>query len=159
MHTAYLLIGGNLGNRLEYLQQAVSLINRQAGKATAISSVYETSAWGKTDQPPFLNQVMSIHTKLSAAELMTNLLSIEQQIGRQRADRYGPRIIDLDILFFDAEIHQSPHITIPHPEIAKRRFALVPMAELAPELVHPILLKSIAKLLEECKDPLAVKKI
>lgn len=159
MHTAYLLIGGNLGNRLEYLREAAALISTQAGWLTAASSIFETEAWGNTDQNPFLNQVLVIRTGLAAADLMTLLLSIEVDMGRLRQALYGPRTIDIDILFFDSEIHQSQHVTIPHPEITRRRFALVPMAELAPFLVHPVLLKTINQLLAECTDPLIVKKI
>ena len=159
MHTAYLLCGGNLGNRLEYLREAAALISTLAGRLTAVSSIFETEAWGNTDQNPFLNQVLAIRTKLAAADLMTLLLSIEVDMGRLRQELYGPRTIDIDILFFDSEIHHSRHVTIPHPEIARRRFALVPMAELAPFMVHPVLLKTMEQLLAECTDPLIVQKI
>jgi 2-amino-4-hydroxy-6-hydroxymethyldihydropteridine diphosphokinase len=159
MHTAYLLIGGNLGNRLEYLREAAALISMQAGRPAASSSIFETEAWGNTDQNPFLNQVIAIRTELAAADLMTLLLSIEVKMGRLRQELYGPRTIDIDILFYGSEIHQSRHVTIPHPEITRRRFALVPLAEIAPFLVHPVLLKTIEQLLAECTDPLVVKKI
>lgn len=159
MHTAYLLIGGNLGNRLQYLQKAAGMISERAGRVSASSSVYETAAWGNTNQAAFLNQVLAVRTCHPAAELMTRLLSIEAEMGRKRGEKFGPRTIDIDILFYDNEIHQSPFITIPHPEVANRRFALVPLADLVPGLQHPERHQSIAQLLAACGDPLDVKKI
>lgn len=159
MHTAYLLIGGNLGNRMEYLRQARNLSGQRAGTLLAASAIYETEAWGNIDQTSFLNQVITIRTHLPAGELMSVLLSIEEDMGRKRQERYGPRIIDIDILFVDAEIHHSSHITIPHPELPGRRFALVPLTDLCPNMVHPILKKTIKELLAECPDLLTVKKI
>ena len=159
MHTAYLLMGGNIGNREEYLQQAVGLISQLAGTVEKRSSIYETAAWGNTDQAAFLNQAIRLRTGLSASELMTTLLLIEEKMGRKRLDRYGPRVIDIDILLYDTAIHATPHIRIPHPELPNRRFALEPLHELAPDLVHPILHKSVHELLNSCKDPLPVYKL
>ena len=159
MHTAYLLMGGNMGNREEYLQQAAALIGQLAGKLVKSSSIYETAAWGNTSQPAFLNQAIVIQTALSASELMTTLLLIEEKMGRKRLDRYGPRVIDIDILLYDQEIHQSAHITIPHPELQNRRFALEPLQELAPDLVHPIFQQSVSELLNNCQDSLPVYKL
>ena len=159
MQTAYLLIGGNLGNRLKNLKQAVEFIGSRGGKITGLSSVYETAAWGKTDQPPFLNQVIALQTNRAASDLMTAVLEIEEKMGRKRLDRYGPRIIDIDILLYGNEIHHSKHLKVPHPELPNRRFALVPLAELAADLIHPVLQKSVSKLLAECEDGLAVNKL
>lgn len=159
MQTAYLLIGGNLGNRLKNLKQAAEFIGSLGGKITGSSSVYETAAWGKTDQPSFLNQVIALQTNLAAADLMTAVLEIEEKMGRKRLDRYGPRIIDIDILLYGNEIHHSKHLKVPHPELPNRRFALVPLAELAADLIHPVLQKSVSKLLAECEDGLAVNKL
>lgn len=159
MQTAYLLIGGNLGNRLKNLKQAVELIGSGGGKITGISSVYETAAWGKTDQPSFLNQVVALETALPASELLSALLAIEEKMGRKRIDRYGPRLIDIDILLYGQEVHSSRHLKVPHPELPNRRFALVPLAELAGNLVHPVLHQSISNLLDECEDVLAVNKV
>jgi 2-amino-4-hydroxy-6-hydroxymethyldihydropteridine diphosphokinase len=159
MHTAYLLIGGNLGNRLQYLQKATGIIGEKAGRVSASSAVYETAAWGNTNQDAFLNQVLAVRTGLSAAALMAELLAIEAEMGRKRLEKFGPRTIDIDILFFDDEVHKSPFITIPHAEVTKRRFALVPLADLVPELLHPERQQSIAQLLAACVDPLDVKKI
>ena len=159
MSTAYLLIGGNLGNRKENLSKAIELINEQCGTLTTSSSVYETAAWGMTEQPSFLNQVLRISTSLTARQLMRKILKIEKMMGRVRKEKLGPRVIDIDILFFENEIHDHPFLKIPHPELQNRRFVLVPLAELNPELQHPVLKKTIAELLEECPDNLEVKRI
>jgi len=159
MRTAYLLIGGNLGNRKENLAKAVSLINEQCGSLTRSSSIYETEAWGITDQPSFLNQALEISTSLNARQLMRKVLQIEEEMGRVRKEKLGPRIIDIDILLFENEIHDLRFLKIPHPEMQNRRFVLVPLAEINSTLQHPVLKKSIAELLEECPDNLEVKKI
>ena len=159
MNTAYLLIGGNLENREENLIMASRLVGEQCGPLTNSSSIYETEAWGKTDQPSFLNQVLEISTSLNARQLMRKILKIEKTMGRVRKEKMGPRIIDIDILLFNDEIHDLAFLKIPHPEIQNRRFVLTPLAEIHSELQHPVLKKSIAELLEECPDNLEVKKI
>ena len=159
MRTAFLLIGGNLGNRKENLSKAVYLINEQCGSLIRSSSIYETEAWGNTDQPSFLNQALEISTSLSAQQLMRKVLRIEEEMGRVRKEKLGPRIIDIDILLFENEIHDLRFLKIPHPEMQNRRFVLVPLAEINSNLQHPVLKKSIAELLEECPDNLEVKKI
>ena len=159
MRTAHLLIGGNLGNRKENLAKAVSLINEQCGSLTRSSSIYETEAWGNTDQPSFLNQALEISTSLNARQLMRRVLKIEEEMGRVRKEKLGPRIIDIDILLFENEIHDLRFLKIPHPEMQNRRFVLVPLAEINSTLQHPVLKKTIAELLEECPDNLEVKKI
>ena len=159
MRTAHLLIGGNLGNRKENLSKAVSLINEQCGSLTRSSSIYETEAWGNTDQPSFLNQALEISTSLTARQLMRKVLKIEEEMGRVRKEKLGPRIIDIDILLFENEIHDLRFLKIPHPEMQNRRFVLIPLAEINSNLQHPVLKKTIAELLEECPDNLEVKKI
>jgi 2-amino-4-hydroxy-6-hydroxymethyldihydropteridine diphosphokinase len=156
--TAYLLIGGNLGNRMQNLQTAHHLIQKQCGKIVASSSVYETAAWGLTDQPDFLNQVLSINTNLSPQQLITALLSIEKAMGRKRLIKFGPRIIDLDILLIDDLRINEPNLTVPHPALPQRKFALIPLAEIAAGFIHPIEKKSIQQLLTDCTDELNVKK-
>ena len=159
MRTAYLLIGGNLGNRKENLAKAVSLINEQCGSLTRSASIYETEAWGNTDQPSFLNQALEISTSLTARLLMRRVLRIEEEMGRIRKEKLGPRIIDIDILLFENEIHDLRFLKIPHPEMQNRRFVLVPLAEINSSLQHPVLKKTIAELLEKCPDNLEVKKL
>ena len=158
MNTVYLLTGGNMGDRDENLLQARKLIAKQCGDITAASSIYETAAWGKTDQPSFLNQALQIQTVLEPEQLLKQILQIEKKIGRVRNEKYGPRIIDIDILFYNNEIHKYPQLILPHPEIQNRRFVLVPLAEIAPALIHPIFKKTIAELLRICPDKLEVKK-
>ena len=159
MNTAYLLIGGNLGDRNNNLAEAVRLINSECGTVIKSSSLYETAAWGKSDQPDFLNQALQIQTELNARQLIRKLLKIEKRMGRIRSEKMGPRIIDIDILLFNNEIHELPFLSIPHPEMQKRRFALQPLAEIDPDLKHPVLKKTIQQLLDECPDQLEVKKL
>lgn len=157
MNKVYLLIGGNVGDRLGNLQLAVAALHRSCGRVTGQSAVYETAAWGKTDQQAFLNQALLLETDLTAPALLECVLEAEAMLGRVRKERYGPRIIDIDILFYNNDIVRTPALTIPHPEIQNRRFALVPLQEIAPGLMHPVLKKDIDQLLEECPDTLEVK--
>ncbi|MBS1919062.1 MAG: 2-amino-4-hydroxy-6-hydroxymethyldihydropteridine diphosphokinase [Bacteroidetes bacterium] len=158
MNSAYLLSGTNLGDRLENIKTAAQLISEHCGTITTHSSVYETAAWGKTDQPSFLNQALKLSTTLNAKQLIRRLLKIEQQMGRIRHEKYGPRKIDIDILFFNDEIYNLPFLKIPHPELQNRRFVLVPLSEIVPAFIHPILKKTVIELLKDCPDELMVKK-
>ena len=158
MNISYLLIGGNQGERTAQLALAREKIAAAAGDLLCVSSLYETAAWGKTDQPDFLNQALELATSLEATELLGVLLDIELQMGRRRLEKYGSRIIDIDMLFFNDAIIRLPQLVIPHPEIQHRRFALAPMAEIAPLFKHPVLGQSIQELLAVCDDPLAVRK-
>lgn len=159
MSTAYLLIGGNLGNRSANLQKAVFIIEQTCGKIVQSSAIYETSAWGLTQQPAFYNQALALSTQLSPHGLMQALLEIELQMGRTREIKMGPRVIDLDILLIDQLVQNTDLLQLPHPSLALRRFALLPLAEIAPNLIHPILQKSIQTLLEICPDQLDVQKL
>jgi 2-amino-4-hydroxy-6-hydroxymethyldihydropteridine diphosphokinase len=159
MNIAYLLIGGNEGDRSAYLQETTRRIGSQGARVIQQSAIYETAAWGKTDQAPFLNQALILETPLDAPALMRQLLATEEQLGRVRTERYGSRTIDIDILFFNNDVISLPWLVIPHPEVANRRFALTPMNELAPDYVHPVLQKTIQELLAQCPDKLEVKKI
>ncbi len=158
MNRAYLLIGGNLGNRENNFTITRGYIEQYCGPVTRSSSLYETAAWGKTDQPSFLNQALEIETELQAEHLMTQVLEIEKFMGRERKEKYGPRVIDIDILLFNNEQYDLPFLKIPHPEMQNRRFALTPLAEIAGDIQHPVLKKSIDQLLKECPDKLEVKK-
>ncbi|MBL7742745.1 MAG: 2-amino-4-hydroxy-6-hydroxymethyldihydropteridine diphosphokinase [Chitinophagaceae bacterium] len=159
MNKAYLLTGGNMGEREQYLALAREWIGKECGEITKASSLYETAAWGKTDQPAFLNQALEIHTTLNAKQLIRHILKVEKKMGRIREEKYGERIIDIDIIFFNNEILTTTFLKVPHPEMQNRRFVLTPLAEIAAEFMHPVLLKTVAELLKDCPDPLEVKKI
>jgi len=158
MNKAYLLTGGNIGERESFLAKARQLLQDQCGEITQVSSLYETAAWGNTEQAAFLNQALELQTRLNARQLIRRILKIEKNIGRVREEKYGPRIIDIDILLFNDEIADLAFLKIPHPEMQNRRFVLMPMNEIAAEIIHPVLKKTIAQLLTECPDPLEVKK-
>ncbi len=158
MNKAFLLTGANLGDRVASLEKASTLIAEHCGQIIQSSSLYETAAWGMEDQPAFINQAHEISTALNARQLMRKILRVEKTMGRIREQKYGPRLIDIDILFFNDEIHEYPLLRLPHPELHRRRFALEPMKEIAPLLVHPVFKKNIRGLLAECTDPLPVRK-
>lgn len=150
----FLLLGSNLGDRLHNLEEA----KRQLGKIVASSSVYETAAWGNINQGSFLNQVVEIESNQAPEDILKRIQDIEISMGRERLEKWGPRIIDIDILLDDDVVVNTPHLTIPHPEIQNRRFTLIPLFELT-NMVHPVLKKTISQLLEECKDPLPVTRL
>ena len=152
MNNAYLLIGGNLGDRLANLQNAIQQIETHGGKIISCSSIYETAAWGFTDQPPFFNQALHIQTSLSATELMQQLLAIELSLGRERLIPLGPRSIDIDIIYFNNEIIHNDVVVIPHPRMEQRNFVLIPLNEIAPNYLHPILNIPTSTLIKQCKD-------
>jgi len=158
MNKAYLLTGGNLGDREQNLAKARELIAEQCGAVVSASSLYETAAWGKTDQPSFLNQALEINTSLNARQLIRRILKLEKSMGRTRDEKYGPRLIDIDILLFNGEKHNNQFLKVPHPEMQNRRFALLPLTEIAAGIVHPVLKKTISQLLDQCTDQLPVKK-
>lgn len=158
MNRTYLLLGSNMGNSQELLSDAIHQIEMNTGKLIRASGLYATAAWGNTDQPDFLNQVIVIETNLSAKETLQSVLSIEKKMGRVRTVKNAPRIIDIDILFFNKEIIHHPDLIVPHPEIQNRRFVLIPLNEIAPQFIHPVLNQNVHQLLTLCKDPLNVKK-
>ena len=157
MNSTYLLIGGNLGDRIENLNTAKGFVKKDIGKIKTASSIYETAAWGITKQPDFLNQVLFVETKFSAKQIMNIIFSIENKMGRVRTEKNASRIIDIDILFFNNDIINEPSLIIPHPEIENRKFVLVPLAELSPHFNHPVLKNPVSQILSECKDELDVK--
>jgi 2-amino-4-hydroxy-6-hydroxymethyldihydropteridine diphosphokinase len=156
----YLLLGCNVGNCLETFKQAEVELQNRIGVATQKSGVYLTDAWGNTEQAPFLNQVLVLNTQLSARECLVQLLAIETQLGRTRIEKWEPRTIDIDILLYENLILNENDLIIPHPFLHERKFALAPLAEIAPKLMHPILKKSITQLLSDiANNPLKVKRL
>lgn len=158
MNKTYLLTGSNLGDRATNLSHAREQIENHCGEVVKVSHLYETAPWGNEDQPAFLNQALELQTTLTARQLIRKLMRIEKNMGRTREVRYGPRLIDIDILLFNDEIHRYDLLKLPHPEMQRRRFALLPLSEIASEVIHPELKKTIRELLEMCPDRLPVKK-
>lgn len=149
---AIIALGSNLGDRRRMLNQAVVLLRALPGtEVIAVSKVIETKPWGLTDQPLFLNSALRIHTTSAADELLTQLQAIEKRLGRRRLVRWGPRPIDLDIIFFGDEIWQTPHLKIPHPLLQERLFVLEPLLEIAPDWVHPVFRKKVRELYTELR--------
>jgi 2-amino-4-hydroxy-6-hydroxymethyldihydropteridine diphosphokinase len=157
MNTAYLLTGGNIENRLKYINAAKTLINNYCGKVHAASAVYETEPWGLTAQETYLNQALLIKTRLQAQELLKKILQIEEEMGRKREVKFGPRKIDIDILLFNNDVINDENLHIPHPQLHNRRFALQCLKEIGPDEIHPIIKLSISDLLKHCTDPLKVE--
>jgi len=152
LHIVYLGLGSNVGDREEYIEQAIFLLGKAPGiKVVARSQNYETEAEGVGDQPPFLNAVVEIETTVMPHKLLSAVQEIETTLGREREAEWGPRTIDLDILLYDDEIISDDKLQIPHPLLHERTFVLRPLAEIAPDAVHPILERSIRELYEEKK--------
>jgi len=149
MPTAYIGIGSNLGNREENCERAIRLLIEHGITVTKRSSMIETEPWGVREQPKFINMAVEIGTELDPEGLLRILKKIEEEIGRLPTSRWGPRIIDLDILLYDDLIMETPDLVIPHPGMSEREFVLKPLAEIAPEKMHPVLKKSIKSLLME----------
>ena len=158
MNNAYLLIGGNIGDRLGYMQKACTEITSKIGEIIKSSSIYETAPWGNQHQSNFLNQVLLVKTPLEPINLLQTILGIEEGMGRIRTIENEPRTIDIDILYFNEIKQNSISLTIPHPRIFSRKFVLIPMHEIAPDHIDPVHQKSIDQLLNECKDDLEVNK-
>lgn len=155
----YLLLGSNLGDRLRALSQARGQLEHALGPLLAASSIYETAPWGLADQPAFLNQVLGLYACQLPDELLKITQEIEQKMGREKKEKWGTRTIDIDILYYGDQRIQTDGLTIPHPWLHQRRFTLVPLAEIAPHLIHPVLGLSQRALLERCTDPGEVIKV
>lgn len=157
---AYLLLGTNLGDRLENLKNAISHVEEEIGGVFAKSSVYETEAWGKTDQPGFLNQAIAVKSDLSPLQLLQTLLAIEQKMGRVRLERWGERLIDIDLIFYgDTVLSEGTVLQLPHPEMHNRRFVLAPLNEIAENFIHPVFKEKVSSILANLTDKLTVQKI
>ncbi len=155
LNRAFLLLGGNQGNRVALLREAVSALS-ELGQLASLSAIYQTQAWGLTDQPPYLNQALELWTSLDAFALLEQIWKIESQLGRSRHQRWAARTMDIDILYFNAQISDLPALTLPHPRLHLRRFVLVPLCQIAPDMVHPIFEKKNHELLNDCQDDLEV---
>ncbi len=153
---AYLLTGSNLGDRFDNLKTAGELIEKHAGEIRGASQYYETKAWGKQNQPDFLNQALKINTHFNPFSLLEQLLDIEKSLGRIRNAKWGSRVIDIDILLFNNLQLNSEQLIIPHKHLHERNFTLIPLMEIAGEIEHPIFKKTIETLYWESKDPLEV---
>lgn len=156
MKGIFLLLGSNLGDSEKVLSTARTHIQASAGKIIRSSAIYKTKAWGISEQPDFLNQVIEIESSLQPEDLMDVLLNIEKEMGRVRYKKWYARLIDIDILYYGAMVIKTENLTIPHPENQNRNFVLVPMAEIAPTLIHPLLGMTQTDLLKNTSDPLEV---
>ncbi|MBI3518771.1 MAG: 2-amino-4-hydroxy-6-hydroxymethyldihydropteridine diphosphokinase [Bacteroidetes bacterium] len=159
MNEAYLCLGGNIEDRELALKQAILKINREVGEIVAKSGIYETEAWGVDNQQAYLNQCVKLQTDLHASDLIHTLLAIEKELGRERmlSGTYEPRIIDIDVLFFNDAVIESDALIVPHPRLHLRKFVLIPLQEIAPDYLHPVLNKTIFSLLSDCQDTSDVK--
>jgi 2-amino-4-hydroxy-6-hydroxymethyldihydropteridine diphosphokinase len=155
-HSLFLLLGANLGHRFQTLSRAVALLHEHVGPVRARSGLYETAPWGVVDQPLYLNQVVQLGTGLATEAVLDRTQQIETELGRVRAGKWGSRLIDIDLLFYDDLVLTTNRLTLPHPLLHHRRFTLVPLADIAPDLVHPVLGQSIRALLADCDDHEAV---
>ncbi|BDD03832.1 2-amino-4-hydroxy-6-hydroxymethyldihydropteridine diphosphokinase [Aureibacter tunicatorum] len=155
---AYLLLGSNLGDKRAMLCQAIEKLSQQL-EIVSKSSLYETDAWGIEDQPSFYNCVLHVKSRLQPQNLLQLCLEIEKELGRKRIVKWGERIIDIDILYYNDVILDEPELKIPHPYIQERMFTLIPMAELAPDFVHPVFGLTQKELIAECPDTLEVRRV
>lgn len=152
MFTYYLHLGSNVGDRKQMLLKAIQAISTQIGNITQKSSIYETEPWGLTNQPDFYNMAIEVHSDIKVEEVFTLIKSIEKEMDRQKDIKWGPRNIDIDILYCNDMIIETPELTIPHPQIYNRNFVLIPMIEIAGELIDPVKNLSLDELYELCRD-------
>ena len=154
----YLGLGSNLGDKIVNINKACDYISTEVGTIISLSSLYQTQAWGNINQDDFLNQVIRLYSDLEPTFLLKTILNIETKIGRIRAEKWAPRIIDIDLLYYGKYVIDREELTIPHPELTERRFVLTPLAELSPDFQHPIFKLSNQELLDFCTDHRKVTK-
>ncbi len=157
MSQVYLLLGANLGDRSVQMKKAFYEIEKQIGKITRYSTIYETAAWGKEEEPSYLNQAVQVETDLSPLTILHITNEIENKLGRVRYIKWGSRIIDIDILFYDNILIESEQLKIPHPLLHHRKFVLIPLSEIAPNFIHPVFNKTVSELLRDVEDDLSVE--
>jgi 2-amino-4-hydroxy-6-hydroxymethyldihydropteridine diphosphokinase len=156
MAVIHLLLGSNIGNRLKQLEKAREQVEGKIGKIVKKSKVYETQPWGENEQDEFLNQALEVESKLKPKKVLEKIAEIEKLMEREETYKWGPREIDIDILMYEDEMICEMDLTIPHPFLHERRFTLIPLSEIAPDLYHPIMGATILDLLLECEDQLEV---
>ncbi|HLG04081.1 MAG TPA: 2-amino-4-hydroxy-6-hydroxymethyldihydropteridine diphosphokinase [Bacteroidia bacterium] len=152
-HFIYLSIGSNMGDRAKNLRDSINFLGGTVGKVLEISPVYKTAAWGNIHQPDFLNIVLKMQSAKKAPELMASFLEIEERMGRKRIEKWEPRLIDIDLLFYGGEVIDLPDLKVPHPGLHLRNFVLVPLNDIAPGFVHPVFQITVKDLLKESSDP------
>lgn len=148
----YLCLGSNSGNTRTNLRQAIALIEKKIGKVSRKSHLYETEPWGNSDQDNFMNQIIMVNTSLEPRQILEEITRIEREMGRERKEKWGPRVIDVDIVLYGKRIIRDKGLEIPHPDMHKRNFVLVPLMEIAPDYEHPVLKKNIDELYMESED-------
>jgi len=159
MNSVYLLIGSNEGDRLSQLKTARILLQEMAGEISLYSSIYETASWGVEDLPPHLNQALLLKTTYAPFDLLEVIHVIENKLGRQRQRKWGLRSMDIDIIYYENQVINTPQLIIPHALMQERNFVLAPLTEIAPEMIHPVFLKTNQQLFKESKDKLKIRKI
>ena len=154
-----ILIGSNLGQREEIINQSVEMMSERCGKVVAVSSLYETEPWGFVAEQDFLNQVVAVRTEKLPHELLSELMKIEKELGRERhsVEGYESRPIDLDILYYDDLIINDDDLILPHPRLHQRKFVLMPLCDIAADFIHPVFIRTNKELLEDCEDTSEVK--
>ena len=156
----FLILGGNIGDKLYYFNEAIKLIDSNIGKVLVKSSIYETEPWGFESENNFYNQVISVESQLKPIEILACVNEIESSLGRERQEnQYSDRVIDIDILFIDDLVIDNEMLVVPHKNLHKRNFVLLPLSEIASDFIHPILKKSIKELLAECDDTCKCEKL
>ncbi|TAF44887.1 MAG: 2-amino-4-hydroxy-6-hydroxymethyldihydropteridine diphosphokinase [Sphingobacteriales bacterium] len=159
MNKVFLLLGCNLGNKLQNISIAITMLTKKVGIVNSYSSVYESAAWGNKEQPNFLNQLVICHSTLKPHDILAQIFEIENYFKRQRLEKWGARTMDIDILFYNDLLVNDDKLTIPHPLLHNRKFALLPLNEIAPQFIHPVLGKNMNELCLLCNDELEVFKI
>jgi 2-amino-4-hydroxy-6-hydroxymethyldihydropteridine diphosphokinase len=154
-----LLLGSNMGDSIACLKTAIHHIENRLSPIIMASSLYKTAAWGKLNQADFYNQVVAIKSNQTANEVLTIILGIEKQMGRERTEKWAERVIDIDILFYGNDTIDNPNLKVPHPYLHTRRFTLVPLQEILPQYIHPTYSKTIDTLLDNCSDAGKVEKL